>query len=58
MMTARQSGVQRLGFRSVAFTALGVVAMILGILSTGWLIGMADQWLIPWQSMAVLTPPR
>jgi|GEM_PF-1284200 len=46
------------GFGRAAFTALGVAAVVLGILSTGWLIGMVDQWLIPWSSLALTAPPR
>jgi len=41
-----------------AFHALGAVALILGILSTGWLVGMVDQWLIPWSSLSLTAPPR
>lgn len=38
--------------------ALGLIAVVLGILSTFWLIGMVDQWLIPWSSLALTAPPR
>lgn len=38
--------------------ALGLIAIVLGILSTFWLIGMVDQWLIPWSSLALTAPPR
>jgi len=43
---------------AACFTALGVLAVLLGVLSTGWLIGMIDQWLIPWGSLAITAPPH
>lgn len=39
------------------YTLLGIVALVLGVLSTGWLIVMVDQWLVPWSSLAVMAPP-
>ncbi len=40
-----------------AFTLLGVTALILGIISTGWLVLMVRQWAMPWSSLSVLAPP-
>lgn len=45
------------GLATTLFTALGVVALVLGVLSTGWLIGMIGEWLIPWSSLALTAPP-
>jgi len=39
------------------FTALGLLSLVLGILSTGWLALMAGQWALPWSSLAVMAPP-
>lgn len=39
-------------------TLLGVLAVIFGVASTGWLIGMVHQWLIPWSSFAIFLQPR
>lgn len=33
---------------------IGYIAVILGILSTGWLILMINQWLLPWSSLGIL----
>lgn len=46
------------GWGNSLLLALGFVAVVLGVLSTGWLIGMAGQWLIPWSSLALTAPPR
>lgn len=35
-----------------------VIALFLGVTSTVWMIGMINQWLIPWSSLAILAPPR
>lgn len=58
MTTTQQTGGYGVAFRRAAFTAIGIVAVTLGVLSTGWLIGMVDQWLIPWSSLAITAPPR
>ena len=34
------------------------IALFLGITSTFWMIGMVNQWAIPWSSLAILAPPR
>jgi hypothetical protein len=39
-------------------TLLAPLAIALGVLSTGWLIGMVHQWLIPWSSFAIFLVPR
>jgi len=39
-----------------AMLTLGFVALLLGILSDGWMIGMIDQWLIPWSSLRITAP--
>jgi hypothetical protein len=38
--------------------ALGVFSVVVGGISTLWLIGMVHQWLIPWSSLAILAPPH
>ena len=35
-----------------------VLALFLAVTSTLWMIGMINQWLIPWSSLALLAPPR
>ena len=45
------------GTATTLFTLLGFAALVLGILSTGWLVGMAREWLISWSSLAVTAPP-
>jgi hypothetical protein len=37
-----------------AMVALGTVGLVLGGLNAVWMIGMANEWLIPWSSMRVL----
>ena len=37
---------------------LGALAVLLGIASTGWLLGMVHQWVIPWSSFAIFLQPR
>jgi hypothetical protein len=39
------------------FTVLGVVSIVLGVLSTGWLVLMIHQWAMPWSSLAITMPP-
>ena len=39
------------------YRALGILALVLWILSTGWLVLMAGQWAIPWSSLAITAPP-
>src|SRR5690606_8011372 len=38
------------GWRNGLLLVVGIVAVVLGILSTGWLVGMIDGWLISWSS--------
>jgi len=40
------------------FTALGIAALVLGVLSTTWLVALTKQWLLPWSSLSVLAPPK
>jgi hypothetical protein len=35
-----------------------IVALFLGATSTFWMIGLINQWAIPWRSLAILAPPR
>ncbi len=39
------------------YRGLGLVAFVLGVLSTGWLVLMAGQWAMPWSSLAITAPP-
>ena len=36
---------------------LAFLAILFGVTSTGWMLGMIHQWLIPWSSLAVLGHP-
>jgi hypothetical protein len=36
---------------------LAVISIVFGVTSTGWMIGMIDQWLIPWSSLAIIAHP-
>jgi hypothetical protein len=36
---------------------LAVISIIFGVTSTGWMIGMIHQWLIPWSSLAIIAHP-
>lgn len=40
--------------RRPSMRALGVLALLLAIPATAWLIGMLGQWLIPWRSLRIL----
>ena len=42
----------KLKIRLIAIYA--VVALFLGVTSTGWMLGMIGQWAIPWSSLAIL----
>lgn len=39
------------------FFALGIVAFVLGVLSTGWMVLMMRQWAVPWSSLSITAPP-
>lgn len=52
------AGTAGAGFAHRSMQVLAVLAIVLGILSTGWLIGMLHQWLIPWSSFSVFLVPR
>lgn len=40
------------------FGVLGAIALIFGVLSTGWMAAMVRQTFVPWSSLAILAPPR
>jgi len=48
--------VTRIRLDHPAMITLGLVALLLGLLSDLWLIGMIDQWLIPWSSLRITAP--
>ncbi len=35
-----------------------IAALFLGVTSTFWMIGMINQWAIPWSSLSILAPPH
>jgi uncharacterized membrane protein YphA (DoxX/SURF4 family) len=35
-----------------------ILAVLFGATATGWLVGMLNQWLIPWSSFAIFLQPR
>ena len=35
-----------------------VVALFLGVTSTFWMIGLINQWAIPWSSLSILAAPK
>jgi hypothetical protein len=45
-------------FKQSLLGLFAVVALILGATSTIWMIGLVNQWAIPWSSLAILAPPR
>jgi hypothetical protein len=44
--------------KRTALAVYAVVALFLGVTSTFWMIGMIGEWAIPWESRAILAPPR
>jgi hypothetical protein len=36
---------------------LAIISIVFGVTSTGWMIGMIHQWLIPWSSLAIIAHP-
>ncbi len=38
--------------------AFAVLALFLGLTSTPWMVGMINQWAIPWSSLSLLAPPH
>jgi hypothetical protein len=44
--------------KRTALAVYAVVALFLGATSTLWMIGMIREWAIPWESLAILAPPR
>ena len=43
---------------AILFALFGAVALVLGVLSTGWMAAMVRQAFVPWSSLAILAPPR
>lgn len=39
-----------------AMAALGAIALVLGIASTGWMLAVVNQWLLPWSTFAIFLP--
>lgn len=39
-----------------AMVVIAVLSLILGVISTGWMLGAVRQWLIPWKSFAIFLP--
>ena len=52
-----ESAADRRGMRLFMIVLL-ILSLILGVTSTGWLVGMIRQWLIPWSSFAIFLQPR
>lgn len=36
--------------------ALAGTAILLGLASTGWMLAVVNQWLLPWSSFAIFLP--
>lgn len=36
--------------------AMAALALLLGVVSTGWMIAVVNQWLLPWSSFAIFLP--
>ncbi|WP_157801300.1 hypothetical protein [Sphingobium sp. LB126] len=43
-------------FKRRAMVALAVLSLFLGVTSTGWLLAVVDQWLLPWSTFKVFLP--
>lgn len=52
-----ESNLKKPGLFRKLFTLLGIISLILGVLSTGWLVLMTKQWLVPWSSLSIMEPP-
>lgn len=39
-----------------AMVALACLALFLGVTSTGWMIAVVHQWLLPWSSFRIFLP--
>jgi hypothetical protein len=46
----------RLKWRLMAVYA--VIALFLGVTSTFWMVGLINQWAIPWSSLSILAAPK
>jgi hypothetical protein len=49
-------GLSRLRYALLALFA--VVTLFFGATSTLWMIGLVNQWAIPWSTLAILAAPR
>lgn len=39
-----------------AMAALAALAILLGIVSTGWMLAVVNQWLLPWSTFKIFLP--
>lgn len=39
-----------------AMIALAAAALLLGATSTGWMVAVVNQWLLPWSTFRVFLP--
>ncbi|MBN8829286.1 MAG: hypothetical protein J0G94_01350 [Sphingomonadales bacterium] len=39
-----------------AMIALAVLALVLGVTSTGWMVAVVNQWLLPWSTFRIFLP--
>jgi hypothetical protein len=39
-----------------AMAALAGLALVLGVISTGWMVAVVNQWLLPWSTFAIFLP--
>ena len=37
-------------------TVLAACALVLGVSSTGWMLAVVNQWLLPWSTFAIFLP--
>ena len=42
--------------KRAALTLLAALALFLGVTSTGWMIAVVNQWLLPWSSFKIFLP--
>ncbi|GLT00276.1 hypothetical protein GCM10007897_16600 [Sphingobium jiangsuense] len=42
--------------KSRLMTALAVLALFLGVTSTGWMLAVTREWLLPWSTFKIFLP--
>jgi hypothetical protein len=49
---------QKYGLKQTVLALFALITLFFGATSTLWMVGLVNQWALPWSTLAILAPPR